>query len=347
MLADRGQLDVNAPVATYWPEFAQHGKQAVLVRHLLTHTAGVVGFGEQRPPLGWDGRGWDDYDAIAAGLAAAPPCWEPGTRFGYHALTYGWLVGELVRRITGQTLGAMFASEVAAPLDADLHIGTPEPIQPRVARIVDGVAASVALPFRPFLRAVQRQMADPRTLAGKAFLAHDGSCLMDHAESFFTQAPALRSEIPAGNGTGTARSLAKVYAALANGGELDGIQLVSEASVRSFRAEVIRMPDATLTELHVPVLRWLLSAPVRRSLGYLLNPAMRAERPRFGPNPAAFGHDGAGGQVGFADLDNRVAVGFVRSHLTSSSKFSARLIGAVYQAAGRAPKRTRRAARGT
>jgi len=185
MLADRGELDVDAPVCEYWPEFAQNGKQRVLVRHVLTHTAGVVGFGDGRPPLGWDGSGWDDYDAIAAALAAAPLCWSPGERFGYHALTFGWLIGELVRRITGRTVGTMFRVEVAEPLGLDLRIGTPPADQPRVARVIDATAASVPRPLRMILGSVQRQMRDPRTLAGQAFLADGESCLMDHAEAFF------------------------------------------------------------------------------------------------------------------------------------------------------------------
>src|SRR6185436_19233400 len=105
ILADRGLVDVEAPVARYWPEFAQAGKERVLVRHVLGHSAGVIALPDAGDLLDWDGRGWDDYDAIAARLAAASPAWEPGTKVGYHAITCGWLTQELVRRIDGRTLG--------------------------------------------------------------------------------------------------------------------------------------------------------------------------------------------------------------------------------------------------
>ncbi|HZQ83675.1 MAG TPA: serine hydrolase domain-containing protein [Acidimicrobiales bacterium] len=336
ILADRGQLDVDAPVCTYWPEFAANGKDGVLVRHVLTHTAGVVGFGDGRPPLGWDGAGWDDADAIAAALAAAPAWWAPGEKFGYHALTFGWLIGELVRRITGTTVGTMFRTEVAEPLGLDLRIGTPPADQRRVAVVMDGTLASVPRFLRPILGSVQRQMRDPATLAGQAFVATDGSSLMDHAETFFADSRALSAEIPAGNGTGTARAIGKMYAALACGGELDGVRLMSEESVRRFGAEAISLPDAMLAEMR-PRLLWtrLMGRPVRRSLGYLINPSMPREPLRFGPNPHAFGHDGAGGQIAFCDPDRGVAVGFVRNYMTSSSRFSTALINTMYDCAGR------------
>ncbi len=106
ILVDRGQVDVDAPVSAYWPEFAASGKEKVLVRHVLTHTAGVLSFPGEPELLGLDGTGWDDYDAIADGLAAATPSWEPGTRFGYHALTFGWLLGEIIRRVSGRRVGS-------------------------------------------------------------------------------------------------------------------------------------------------------------------------------------------------------------------------------------------------
>src|SRR5690349_12171185 len=105
VLVDRGQLDLDAPVATYWPEFAQNGKEGVLVRHVLLHTAGVFGYEGQSDVTRLDGSGWDSYDAIAAGFAAAAPEWEPGSRHGYHALSVGWLLGEIVKRASGRSLG--------------------------------------------------------------------------------------------------------------------------------------------------------------------------------------------------------------------------------------------------
>src|SRR5437764_8892064 len=156
--------------------------------------------------------------------------------------------------------------------------------------------------LRPFLGKVQKQMRDPATLAGQAFVATEGSSLMDHAEAFFADPRGLSAEIPAGNGTGTARAIGKMYAALACGGALDGVRIVSEESVRRHGAQAISLPDAMLAEMR-PRLVWgrLMGRPVRRSLGYLINPSMPRQPLSFGPNPDAFGHDGAGGQIAFCD----------------------------------------------
>ncbi len=126
LLEDRGELDLDAPVVRYWPEFGQAGKGSATVRQLLSHQAGAIGLPGSEVLLGWDGSGWDDTEAIAGGVAAGEPAWEPGTRHGYHGVTFGWLVGELVRRITGCSLGRFFESEVAGPLGATCSIGTPE-----------------------------------------------------------------------------------------------------------------------------------------------------------------------------------------------------------------------------
>lgn len=334
ILFDRGELDVEAPVAQYWPEFAHNGKERVLVRHVLTHTAGLLELPRELVALGWDGRGWDDHEAIASALASARPLWVPGERFGYHALTYGWLVGELVRRITGRSVGAFLRAEVAEPLLLDLWIGTPSEQRSRVAKVHDRMSEALPALFRPMLRSVQRQMRDPSTLSGRAFLADGTTGLMDHGEMLMNNPEFLGVELPAANGTATARSLAKVYAAVATGGELEGVRVVSEQSIARFSAEAIRLPDVTLTELRMPGFGWVVSRPVRRSLGYVLNPHMPGERPRFGPNPEAFGHDGLGGQIAFCDSDAKVAVGFLRSELSPSSRFSTKLVAALYRCAG-------------
>jgi CubicO group peptidase (beta-lactamase class C family) len=335
ILVDRQLLDVDATVASYWPEFAQCGKEGVLVRHVLTHTSGVLGFDVQRPPLRWDGQGWDDYDAIAAGLAAATPRWEPGTKFGYHALSYGWLVGELVRRITGQTVGSFFAAEVAGPLELEAWIGTPPEHEAQVAPIIDHLARGLPLPARILFRPIQRRMHDPKTMMGQAFVADGTSSLMDHAEDLFNTKRIAGVEIPAGGGTATARALARLYALLAMGGELDGVRLLSPETVQLFAAQAIKLPDQLMSDIGLPGLGRLFNQPVRRTLGYLMNPSMGKEKPRFGPNLDSFGHDGAGGQIAFCDLTNHISVGFVRSHLSSSSKFSTRLIECLYDCAGR------------
>lgn len=331
ILADRGLIDIDAPVADYWPEFAQAGKDNVLVRHVLTHTCGLLGFGDSRPPVSWDGSGWSDYDAIATALASAPACWQPGQKFGYHATTFGWLVSELVRRISGVTVGTFFRTELAEPLGLDIWIGTPAPQQPRVAKLTDHLMSGVPLPLRLLLRSARVKLRDPATLAGQAYLAMDGTCLLDHAEQLLGDASMLAAELPFGNGTATARSLARMYSMLSLGGSIDGIRVLSPEVVKQFSVEAICLPDSLLIEAAPFGAKWLALKPVRRTVGYLLNPSVRGEKGRFGPHPYSYGHDGAGGQIAFCDPDHRLAVGFVRSDLTSSSRFSRRLIDALYR----------------
>ena len=336
ILYDRGQLDVEAPVTQYWPEFGQAGKSGITVRHVLTHTTGVLGFGTQPLPVKWDGTGWDDYDAIAAGLAATPPLWAPGTKFGYHATTYGWLVGEIVRRIDGRTVGRFFHDEVATPLGLDIWIGTPPSEHARVATLIEPSPTEIPRPLRPLLRSFEKKMNDPGTYAGQAFLAAEGSNLMKHAGPLLNGRAALEAELPFGNGTATARSLARVYALLAAGGELDGVRLLSPSAVKRFSEQQIAMPDEMLIQAFPRGTRWVAKAPVRRTLGYLMNPYLRGEKPRFGPNPLSYGHDGAGGQLAFCDPERGIGFGFVRSAMTQSTTFSRQLIDRVYECAGSA-----------
>jgi CubicO group peptidase (beta-lactamase class C family) len=339
ILVDRGQLDVDAPVTKYWPEFAQAGKEGVLVRHVLTHTSGVIGFGEHRPPLGWDGSGWDDYDTISAGLAASVPSWTPpGSQFGYHALTYGWLLGEIVRRITGRTIGQFFHDEVAVPLGLDIWIGTPDDVRPRVAQIENHIEDGIPFVIRLFFKRSLAALADPTTMPGQAFVADgEGKNLFDHADELFNQGRGLAAEIPAGGGTGTARSVARLYSMLAEGGELDGVRIVSPEIVKRFAAEEICMDDVLMSQLVPAWVRRLAFKPVRRTLGYLINPTpLGGAKPTFGPNPNAYGHDGAGGQIAFCDPDRRIAVGFIRNDLISSPRFSSQLIDVLYRCVGAA-----------
>ena len=206
ILADRGLLDVNAPVAAYWPGFAAHGKDRALVRHILSHTLGLPSF-----PRYWDlvsgddAAGWHRTDEIAARLAAAPLAWEPGTTLGYHSISYGWLVGELVRRIDGRTLGTFFADEVARPLGLDLWIGLPVEQHGRVARLLHDPD-----PAADLLRAIW----SPESPAGAAlFIGPERRSSVDLAND-----PGLwTAEAPAINGMGDARSVARMYAMLAGG----------------------------------------------------------------------------------------------------------------------------------
>jgi CubicO group peptidase (beta-lactamase class C family) len=232
ILADRGELDLEAPVARYWPEFAAAGKEKVLVRHLLSHTAGLPD---------WEGPIEELYDwpAATARLAALAPQWEPGTEAGYHSVTQGHLVGEVVRRITGQSLGGFFASEVAGPLGADFHIGLPAEYDGRLALTVpppgrdEDYAASSA------------SSSAPAGSAATPVRVRDANSV-----------PWRRAEIPAGNGVGNAHSVALVQSVMACGGELHGRRLLSQAGCDRAREEQFQGMDR------------ILGRPARWGLGY-------------------------------------------------------------------------------
>ena len=198
MLADRGELDFFAPVSRYWPEFAANGKAAVEVRHLMAHTAGLSGFTQ---PM----RAEDlaDWEKCTSALAAQEPWWDPGTASGYHAVTQGYLIGEVVRRITGDTIGTWFAAEVAAPLGADFHIGLPAPEDTRVSPVVP--------PEMPDLVAL-----DPSDIAVRTFSNPPIDASMANTEWW------RRAEIPAANGQGNARSVAAIQSIITGGGQARG-----------------------------------------------------------------------------------------------------------------------------
>jgi CubicO group peptidase (beta-lactamase class C family) len=328
VLSSRGLLDVEAPVSRYWPEYAQAGKQTTLVRHVLNHTSGMLCFDDPGAVLDWDGNGWHDYDEIARRIAASPPAWEPGTRIAYHAISVGWLIQELVRRVTGQTLGSFFAQQVAEPLGLSLFIGTPEEQQGRLAEVIsDPPAVPEGDAGAMLLELFRKMLSDPNSVMAKAgVLMHGRTVLSDF--SFFNL-PKVRSvEIPAANASADARSLARAYAVLAQGGELDGVRLVSRESVCLFGAETFSGPAPIWTDDRpsaVPA-----GPDMRYALGYEGDFGKTPKPWRFGPTPTTFGHLGAGGQIGFADPDRHVAVGFLRSHLADWSVSTA-LIEELYR----------------
>jgi CubicO group peptidase (beta-lactamase class C family) len=302
ILEDRGELDLHAPVTRYWPEFGQSGKGATTVRQLLSHQSGAIAVPGADQLLGWDGQGWKDTEAIAAAIAEDEPAWEPGTRHGYHGVTFGWLVGELVRRISGQSLGTFFEAEVAGPLGVDCSIGTPESELATVATVME-------FPVRPGTKGALRSI-DPASKAGRAVLAGAHGSLFADEEgeprfaAFMNQPDVLAAEIGALGATATARALARIYMALA-----DGEELVSRQSVERFRTEQVCGRDA------------VMGVPTRWAVGYSLEPPalVPGAPPMHGPSDGAFGHMGAGGQVGFADPSALVAVGFVRNHLENQA----------------------------
>lgn len=333
LLVDRGELDLDAPVVRYWPEFGQNGKDSTLVRHVMLHTAGVLGFPGQTDVLKFDGTGWDDAEAIAAGLAAASPEWAPGTKHGYHALSFGWLAGEIVRRASGRTVGRYFRDEVAGPLGLECWIGTPERELGRVAYVHKASVDHLPGLLRKGVLASEAVARDPATMGGRAFLGGKGTSGLDELERIFNNPKVLRAEFPAGGATATARALARVWAMQAMGGELEGVRLLSPRSVERWGRVETNVPDLLMSEIPLPRMMAPKDAGVPRTLGYLGNGPMPGLGHRFGPNPDAFGAEGLGGQFGFADPHGRVSVGYVRSDLAVVDVLQPTLTNALYRCA--------------
>ena len=271
ILADRGELDLDAPVARYWPEFAASAKQGVLVRHLLAHTAGLPD---------WDGTTGELYDwpTATARLAAQAPLWEPGTAVGYHSITQGFLVGEVVRRITGRSLGTFFAEEVAGPLGADFHIGLDAAHDHRVARTVPPPGQTEDYAARP---PVDAAPAVP-TASATPITVRDGNSVAWR-----------RAEIPAASGFGNARSVARVQSVLACNGTVGGVRLLSPEACARARQEQFHGTDTRL------------GMQVRWGLGYGL----------FGDS---FGWGGWGGSIVMIDPGARMVVSYVTNQMSDS-----------------------------
>jgi CubicO group peptidase (beta-lactamase class C family) len=285
VLMDRGQLDVDAPVARYWPEFAQAGKGNIPVRWLLSHRAGLSAIPE---PLPLDAL--FDWDRMCEVLARTEPWWEPGTASGYHSITFGFLVGEVIRRITGRSVGTFFRQEIAEPLGADFFIGLPAEEHHRVADLIvppGGARPGIPTGAHP---SVQRM--------------HNPSIGDDVVNSTRWR----RAEIPAANGHGTARSLARVYGALANGGQIDGVRIVSAASI-----ERMREPQPEGVDLFIG--HALGGIAFRWNLGFMPNLMGIV----YGPNPRAFGHTGHGGSVAMCDPEAQLSVAYVMNAMQVAS----------------------------
>jgi CubicO group peptidase (beta-lactamase class C family) len=284
-LVDQGKLDLDAPVVRYWPEFGQAGKQAMPVRMLLNHRAGLPAV---RRKLSDDDM--YNWDTMASALAAQEPWWVPGTRHGYHALTIGFLVGEVLRRITGKSVGAYFRDEIAKPLGLDCHIGLEASEDGRCATML---ASPPPPPGEVNLFEYAQQ--HPDSVTGYAF-GNPATAMKLSA----VNARAWRgAEIPAANGHTNARALSRLYGALARGGEIDGVRVLSaEGVARGYTEESYGKDEVLLIT-------------TRFSSGYMLT---KADDP-FGPNPRTFGHPGAGGSLGFADPDAKIGFGYVMNKM--------------------------------
>ncbi len=284
-LVDAGQLDLDAPVARYWPEFAQAGKDKIPVRWLLSHRAGLPAVKKPLPV-----EAIYDWGTMCAAIAEQEPWWEPGARHGYHALTFGWLVGEVVHRITGMSLGTYFRTEIAEPLGLDCHIGLEARHDSRTANVIP--APPLPAGQADLMRQIMEQNGG---LMSKAL----------NNPPFFERRDAVNSrqwraaEVPAANAHTTARSLARLYGALAIGGELDGVRVLTPAGIERCYTEQSLGPDAVLV------------IQTRFGSGFML------PQPGWplGQNPRVFGHPGAGGSIGYADPDARIGFGYTMNQM--------------------------------
>jgi CubicO group peptidase (beta-lactamase class C family) len=299
-MAEQGVLDVDDPVTRHWPEFGAAGKEAITVRHLLAHQAGLPAVRHRLPP-----GAMLDWPLMIKAMEGQEPWWPPGTAHGYHVNTFGFLVGEVLRRATGRTVGALLRDDIAGPLGADLYIGLPTAEHHRVS--------DIDWPGPP-----------PPEEDRAADLT--GDQLMEHNAYFnpggFSGAGVINTaawrtaEIPSTNGHGTARGVARVYTALAAGGTVDGVRVVGSDALAAAVTEQVYGVDR------------ILKRPMRFGLGFQLT---QPERP-LGPNPRAFGHFGAGGSLGFCDPDSGVAFGYVMNQMGPrwQNPRSRALIDAVY-----------------
>jgi CubicO group peptidase (beta-lactamase class C family) len=304
-LVDEGRLDLDAPVARYWPEFAESGKEKIPVRWLLSHRCGLPAVRELLPDAALY-----DWEVMTSALAAEKTWWTPGEKHGYEAVTFGWLVGEVVRRISGKSLGTYFRDEIARPLGLDFHIGLPDSEHARVAEMSTLPADTAG---EDGIKLGEIILSDPEGVSARAFVNPPSLVLGVNYPEW------RRAEIPGANGHGAARALARVYGALACGGEVDGVRVLSRDGIDRCRTEQSRGPDGVLL------------VETRFGLGFM----MPQDRPdaRFGSNPRAFGHPGAGGSLGFADPEGGIGFGYVMNRMGPYILLDPRaiaLVGAVY-----------------
>ncbi|QNK66682.1 serine hydrolase domain-containing protein [Variovorax sp. PAMC26660] len=307
LLADRGVLDIAAPVAKYWPEFAANGKAAITVAQLLSHSAGLSGW---RPAC--SGEDFYDWDKVTSMLAAQAPLWEPGTASGYHIYTFGFLVGEVVRRVTGKSLGTVFREEIAQPLGADFWIGLPASEDHRVADLVG---------FEVTRNTAELQLSDIQRV----------TFIDTQTDVPSTRTRAWRgAEIPAVNGHGNARAIAEIHALLANGGMAKGKRIMSEAGCRKALAQQIEGPDLAMRGMQV-----------RFGLGFgLPSPILSLSL----PNPNSLFWSGGGGSFALIDMDARTSFAYAMNKMQRGmvgDERSFRIIRAMWRAMGIGPDASR------
>jgi len=304
ILADEGRLDYEARVVEYWPEFRAEGKDQITVAQLLSHQAGLCGL-----PRKTTVEDLYDWEGMVRKLAAMKPLWEPGTAAGYHAVTWGFFPGELILRITGKTLGAYFHEKVAGPLKADFYIGLPDSEMDRVADLIGPNRARVP----------QKKIDPNREMPPFYRIA-----LMNPSIRPFKDASShawRKAELAAANGQANARGIARIYGALAGGGEIDGVRIISRAGIEA----------ATIEEVDGGQPNLVTGRATRFGRGFRLNSEGDYD---YGPNPRSFGHAGAGGSLGFADPDANLGFGYAMNQMQvneDDERRTDRLVKAVYE----------------
>ncbi len=273
MLAERGLIEYDAPVAKYWPEFGQNGKDSLTIAQAMSHQAGL-----HRMPEPFKPEHITDWDAGIKRMEEGVPHYTPGTQTGYHAATLAWITGGIVQAVTGSHIRDLIQSEIARPLglEGEMYVGIPDGLDDRLATLEIAVAGE-GMPIpedAEFFKAMPPEM-------------------WPH----FNSTPFRKACLPSGNGHFTARALAKMYSALATDGSVDGVQLVKPETLPHMNRLVTEDVDV------------VLGMPTRKSIGYFLGGEQGGIHGPMGPRENAFGHPGAGGSVGFADPEARLSVG--------------------------------------
>jgi len=283
-LVERGLLDLDAPIARLWPGFAAAGKDAITPRQLLAHRAGLPAIRAALPE-----GAMLDWPRMVAALEQQAPWWTPDSAHGYHVNTFGFLVGELVRRATDKTIGHVLRDEVAGPLGADVHIGVPAREHARIAEFLWTMPVPPA-PGDP------ARLSEEHALQWNTYFNPPG---ISGSSGWVNSTAWREAEVPSTNGHASARGIARVFAALAVGGTIEGVHVLAAPTL------------AAATSEHSSGTDFVLLRPSRFGLGFQLT---QLERP-LGPNPGAFGHFGSGGALGFCDPETGLAFGYVMNHM--------------------------------
>jgi len=293
VLADRGLVDYDAPVAEYWPEFAKNDKEQITVYQVLTHQAGLP-----QVPEGLYDTDLFDWERVIEGIENEEPAWTPGEESGYHAITFGFLVGEIVRRVSGKRIGAFLRDEVCQPLgiDNEMFIGAPENAEPRIATLKNRIEMTPEL-----IAQFQAAQDNPDPLRARTMGMRPGEAMSGERANYMDTPEGHRAEVPSANGIMTARALARLYACHASGGELDGARIMSSERVSIMSEHQTHRQDR------------IIVVPIGYALGFMTG---GDEGWPQGPRVSAFGHAGLGGSIGFCDPEIGMAFAFTTNALT-------------------------------